>query len=90
MTIVVSDLKSAKRIFKLLKLFAKWSGLKMNLEKTEGMWLGAQKGSLEEPLGITWPKTPIKALGIYYSYDKQEADNANFEDLIEKLIKQLH
>ena len=90
MTIAVSDLKSAKRIFKVLKLFAKWSGLKINLEKTEGMWLGAQKGSLEEPLGITWPKTPIKALGIYYSYDKQEAENANFEDKIEKLIRQLH
>jgi len=44
MTMAVSDLKTAKRIFKLLKIFAKWSGLKMNLEKTEGMWLGAQKG----------------------------------------------
>ena len=41
-------------------------------------------------MGITWPNTPKKALGIYYSYDKQDADNANFEDKIEKLIRQLH
>ena len=40
----------------LLKLFSYFSGLKINIEKTMGMWLGQQKGNLQEQLGIAWPK----------------------------------
>ena len=90
MTIAVSDKKSAKRVFALLKKYANYSGLKVNVEKTEGMWLGQQKGCLDEPLGIAWPKIPIKALGIFHSYNKEKCIDSNFNDKIEKLIKQLH
>ena len=90
MTLAVSDLKSAKRAFALLKLFSHYSGFKINVEKTEGMWLGQQKDNLNEPLGISWPKIPIKALGIFHSYDKEACIKANFDDKIDKLIKQLH
>ena len=90
MTVAVTDIESAKRAFQVFKIFAQNSGLKMNMEKTEGMWLGRQKNNLEEPLGILWPKEPIKALGIFHSYDQRACAKANFEDKIAKLIKQLH
>ena len=90
MTLAVLDKKSAKRAFALIKKFANYSGLKVNVEKTEGMWLGQQKGCLDQPLGIAWPKKPIKALGIFHSYNKDECINSNFNDKIEKLLKQLH
>lgn len=90
MTLAVQDLKSAKRAFALLKLFSDYSGLKINVEKTEGMWLGRQKENLQEPLGIAWPKSPVKALGIFHSYNKASCIKANFDDKIDKLIKQLH
>ena len=90
MTLAVSDIKSAKRAFALIKKFSQYSGLKINAEKTEGMWLGQQKGNVDEPLGIAWPKDPIKALGIFYSYNKEACIKANFEDKIDKLKKQLH
>jgi len=80
MTLAVQALKSAKRAFALLKLFSSFSGLKINVEKTEGMWLGQQKGNLQEPLGIAWPKTHVKALGIFHSYDKVSCIKANFDD----------
>ena len=60
MTLAVSDLKSAKRAFALLKQFSHYSGFKINVEKTEGMWLGQQKDNVIEPLGKSWPKRPIR------------------------------
>ena len=90
MTVAVTDLKSAKRALEVFKDFAYNSGLKINMEKTEGMWLGKQKNNIIEPLGILWPKTPIKALGIFHSYNEKACEKANFDDKIDQLIKQLH
>ena len=89
-TIMVSDRKSGKKVFDILKQFSICSGLKINKEKTEGMWIGSLRDDKEELYNISWPKTPIKLLGIYLSYDKGSAIKANFDDKIEKLKKQLH
>ena len=89
-TIAVQDLKSAEKVFDVLKAFSKDSGLKVNIKKSEGMWLGTEKNNNSEPFGIKWPNTPIKALGICFSYNKQAAINKNYVDKIESLLKQLH
>ena len=89
-TIVAGDRTSAKNVFKILNEFAMCSGLKINKDKSEAMWLGRDRNSTDTPFNILWPKTPIKLLGIYLSYDKGSAVKANFEDKIEKLKKLLH
>ena len=80
---ILSDTDSAKTLFKLLDLFHNVSGLKINSSKTEGMWIGSLKGSKEEPFGIEWPKIPIKALGMYFTYDRKLLKEKNF---IERLV----
>ena len=35
----------------------------------EGMWIRSSRGKTSKPLGVKWPSEPIKALGIYYSYN---------------------
>lgn len=47
-----------------------YEGLEINTLKTEGMWIGSQKNNDEKPLGISWPSEPIKALGIFFTYDQ--------------------
>ena len=89
-TAFIADEKSAKCLFVELDNFKKVSGLKINIEKTEGLWLGSNIHSQKKPFGIKWSKEPIKALGIYYSYDKQSAERANFDDKIKKLEMMLH
>jgi len=57
--------------------------------KTEGMWIGSLRGKMEEPFSIKWPKTPIKALGVYFKYDPKLLKEKNFIkrlDSIKKLI----
>ena len=44
---------------------------------------------MEEPFSIKWPKTPIKALGVYFTYDPKllkEKDFIERLDSIKKLI----
>ena len=89
-TVMVKNQASGKLVFEALKKFAMCSGLKINKEKTEGIWLGHMRNNDDTPLNISWPKAPIKVLGVYLSYDMELAVKYNFEDKIEKLKKQLH
>ena len=88
-TAVLSDVNSARSLFKLLDDFKNLSGLAINPPKTEGMWIGSSRGNKTKPFGIKWPNEPIKALGVYYSYDPKLLLEKNFIeklDTIEKLI----
>ena len=70
-TAVLSDTNSAQILFRLLDEFKKLSGLAVNTTKTEGMWIGSLQKNKTKPFGIKWPNEPIKALGVYYSYDQK-------------------
>ena len=78
-TAFVSDASSAQNLFETLRAFQDVSGLEINKTKTEGMWLGACKHNTSTPFDIAWPSEPIYALGIYFSYDEDEAFKKNFE-----------
>ena len=47
-TAVSSDLNSALALFKTLEAF----GLKLNVRKTEAMWIGSLQNCEDEPLGV--------------------------------------
>ena len=64
---VLRDVKSAKNFLDTTKVFGGYSGLKLNVEKTEGFWLGSWRHSAAKPLGISWTKH-IKITGAYFSY----------------------
>ena len=77
---VLSDTTSAKMFLKLVKEFGKVSGLLLNKNKTDAAWLGSQKDNNDAPLGISWPKSPLKIFGVYMSYDENENSKLNFEN----------
>ena len=51
-TVFLSDDKSVKKLFHILDKFNDITGLKVNREKTQGLWLGENYGSEESPYGI--------------------------------------
>lgn len=69
-TAILSDLDSAQALFILLELFEKASGLKLNVTKTEAIWIGSLQNCESEPLGAKW-KICTKFLGIFVTYDVQ-------------------
>ena len=90
MTVFVSNRLSAQRLFAVLDRFKLASGLQMNIDKTEGLWLGRNKNCHDTPFGIKWPKEPVKVLGVYFSYDKHASERCNFVTKLEQLTRQLH
>ena len=82
-TAVLSDIDSAQALFNLLEVFKNLSGLVINSSKlTE-----CGSGRLEIKLGIKWPDEPIKALGVYYSYDIKLLHEKNFIERLDSVKK---
>ena len=82
-TAVLADLELAQKLFQLLDKFKELSGLKVNSSKTERMWIASLKNSESKPLGIKWPTEPIKALGVFFTYDQKLSHFKNFSDKID-------
>ena len=76
MTAVLSDISSAQALWIML-----------NTTKTEGMWIGPSKDNLAKPMGIKWPKEPIKALGGFYSYDLKLLREKKFIERLDSIKK---
>ena len=65
-TLFLQDREDLKNALSLVTFFSKFSGLAMNRNKTEAMWLGSSKYCKEELEGLKW-KLQIKILGIYFN-----------------------
>ena len=89
-TVFVRDLDSILELLAFLNHFSNLSGLEINATKTEEIRLGSWKSSLEPPFGFRWPQEPIKALGIFFSYDSRKAIELNFIEKIRNLEKTLN
>ena len=84
-TCVLQDIESAKLFLSEVERFGSFSGLRLNKEKTEGLWLGSNSDNKTKPLSISWPGKPLRILGVYFSYDKTSCDKYNFEEKISKV-----
>ena len=87
-TAVLATIDDAKILINLLNEFEKVSGLKINEEKIEAIWLGNAKQSTSKPLGIKWPGV-LKVLGIYVSYDTDKSIQKNLNEKIKKMKQKL-
>ena len=78
---------SFSRSLYLLDTFALISGLKVNYDKTEALWIGSRKGSqIIFPSGkpILWAEEKVYALGVWLSTSVDKQLQANF---MKKIIK---
>jgi len=89
-TVFVRDLDSVVHLLTLLDKFKNLSGLEINTTKSEGMWLGCWKNNTETPFGFRWPRDPMKALGIFFSYDTNKTNELNIAEKIGNLEKMLN
>ena len=67
-------LQSFNALFSELGWFAKFSGLKPNIDKTKAMWIGApcsHRTALERNIEIQWSRT-LKILGVSFDFNLQK------------------
>lgn len=62
----------------------------INCTKTEGMWIGSAIHIKSKPFQIKWPDEPIKALGVYYTYDIKLLHTKNFIEKLDSIKKHIN
>ena len=72
-TVLLKDLDSVLQLLKLFDQFKRISGLEINANKTEAMWLGSWRNRKDKPFGFKWPHEPVFTLDIHFSYDLEQA-----------------
>ena len=87
-TCFLKDRLSYLHLFVILKFFSRFSGLRVNDDKTELFAIGPQKLAQEEFYHKTC--TSIKILGIYFDYYKTTRRNLNFNSILKSIKKTLN
>ena len=85
-TVLLHDELQVPPTLDIFAEFSKVSGLRLNLEKTEAMWLGSCKNRTDTFFDFQWPKV-IRYLGIYVGYDHLITTNLNWTSKLEKFQK---
>jgi len=70
--------------------FCAVSGMKLNIDKTEGIWMGPYKTNPSWFQGIRFTQNPVRCLGIYIGHDVEACYRENWISKINKLKNSLH
>ena len=62
-----------------MEIFGNLSGLTLNRNKTEGIWLGRLKHRKDKFENITWTKDIVKYLGVHFGHDISKCQQSNIE-----------
>ena len=76
------SVNSCRALFNDLGVFAKYSGLKPNISKTQAFWAGVNEQRNElvyDNFNFKWTEQ-LKVLGIVFTNDETEAQEQNFEN----------
>ena len=71
------SLHQFERVFMKLDIFALASGCKVNLQKSQAIYIGSNIGKLRKPFenkGLNWPSTEIKYLGVNIPVDNLKSE----------------
>lgn len=71
-TLTLKDDTSVLRCFDVLARYEAATGGKLNLEKTEGIYVGSQAGRQHGPVPITWKTDNIEVLGTKMGNDSRQ------------------
>ncbi len=84
----LQDETSIEHALNCVQKFSKVSGLYLNLDKTEGIAVGATRNiNVNADPRIKWPNNPIRYLGVYVGYNEQICYKRNWTDKLEDMQK---
>lgn len=82
-TCILKSEVSLRHVLRVVHSFELGSGAKLNMSKSEAMWLGQWRGIGDSPFGLKWV-TKICILGVF-SYGLVSVHNENWRDKLNKL-----
>lgn len=85
-TCFLSDEESGFEVLNIMQTYHSLSGLKINLNKTEAIWIGSKRNHKPGTLPVKWSKGDFFTLGIWFdSEDENNAINKNLKTKLEDL-----
>jgi len=81
---------SLQSTLQTLNKYEKFSGLKINSQKTKVVWIGSMKNSKQilcSDFKLDWNPTNFKILGIEFSLNLQEMVEKNYKDKLKEIKK---
>ena len=88
MTLILEKTKSLRNAMKIVNSFGVLSGLRLNQNKTNALWIRTSSKNKTKPLEFECPKDPINFLGTYLSHDHATGnDCAHSNTLYTKIRK---
>ena len=85
LSILTTSIESIDPIFNILDKFQKATNAKINIEKTEALWIGTWKENTITPMGLKWTNTMVKGLGVFVGNNRKEAENQSYAESTEKI-----
>ena len=85
--------KSFEEAIRTLTFFTNISGLKINFEKTQVLWIGSRKKCgvrFLRDMNFCWDPGIFRYLGIAFSIDINNIVNLNYEGKLEEIKKLLN
>ena len=84
---------SLQNTLTLLEQFAKYSGLKPNIDKTKCIWIGSKIENTHKLCyrnNLAWSREPFNFLGVVFSTNLSEIPKLNYENKIEEMKNMIH
>ena len=88
-TLFNADLASLERALKIVDEFGRIAGLSLNVKKTKAIWLGKWPNNKNKPLNLKWLHSPVKILGIHFSYNGKRNNELNFMQKVQRIQTKL-
>ena len=88
LTTFLQGIESFERLSITIDRFGICSGLKLNTEKTEALWLGKYHDNPPQ-VNIEKIDKPMKILGVFFTYDWRKRQELNFEEILKSLSKSM-
>ena len=86
MTGLIKSTRSLKALLNVIRIYERGSGARLNVSKTEAMWLGAWHSRTDQPFGLTWV-LKVKILGLVFG---QATEVDNWKPKLQKLENHLN
>ena len=78
-TLTLTDSQSISYALQEIEIFSAATGLQLNVNKSEGLWLGTLKPNKLNFEGISFSEGPIKCLGIYVGTNIENCSSLNWD-----------
>jgi len=88
-TLTLADEPSISAALNIVDEFGKLSGLTLNREKCEGVWLGNKRNVYAVFENITFTDEPVKTMGIYFGHNTETLYERNWGKKLKTLEKLL-